>query len=92
MPNGNDSDEQFPVGTFTNNEAPPPISPESSFNSSGHELPQTSDVNSGSSLTHIVWLSHAKFLEAWYGTETIVSAAYVDTGSNGTGMASAQQP
>ena len=55
------------------------------FNSSGHELPQTTDVNSGSSLTHIAWLSRARLLGAWYGAETIISAAYIDTGSNGTG-------
>ena len=55
------------------------------FNSSGHELPQTTDVNSGSSLTHIAWISHAKLLGAWYGAETIISAAYVDTGSKDPG-------
>jgi hypothetical protein len=58
---------------------------EQAFNRSGHELPQTTDVNSGSRLTHIAWISHAKLLGAWYGAETIISAAYVDTGSNGTG-------
>ena len=55
------------------------------FNSSEHDLPQTIEVNSGSSLTHIAWITHAKLLGAWYGAETIINAAYVDTGSNRTG-------
>ena len=54
------------------------------FNSSGRELQQTTDVNSGSSLAHIAWISYAKLLGAWYGAETIISAAYVDPGSTGT--------
>jgi hypothetical protein len=50
------------------------------FDGNGQPLPQATDINSGASLTHIAWLSHAKLLGAWYGAETVFSAAYVDTG------------
>jgi hypothetical protein len=47
----------------------------------GHLLP----VNSGAALTHIAWLSYARYLGAWYGAEVVLSAAYVDTGGHGFG-------
>jgi hypothetical protein len=54
--------------------------------SSGQTLPQTTDVNSGASLTHIAWLSHTRFLGGWYGAEIVLSAAYADTGGHGIGQ------
>ena len=55
------------------------------FDGNGQPLPQVTDINSGASLTHIAWISHAKLLGAWYGAEVVFSAAYVDTGGHGTG-------
>jgi hypothetical protein len=48
-------------------------------------LPESTDVNSGAAFTHIAWLSHARYLGAWYGAEVVLSAAYVDTGGHGVG-------
>lgn len=55
------------------------------FDGNGQPLSQVTDINSGASLTHIAWISHAKLLGAWYGAEVVFSAAYVDTGGHGTG-------
>jgi hypothetical protein len=55
------------------------------LNSSGNLLPQTTDVNSGASLTHVAWLARKGPLGAWYGAEVVFSAAYVDTGEHGIG-------
>jgi hypothetical protein len=55
------------------------------LSSTGQQLPQSTDVNSGASLTHVAWLSHSQFLGAWFGTEIVLSGAYVDTGGHGIG-------
>jgi hypothetical protein len=45
------------------------------------------DVNSGSALLHIAWLApHARLFGAWYGVETVLTVAYVDTGGRGIGQ------
>jgi hypothetical protein len=54
-------------------------------NNSGQVQPERIDVNSGVALTHIAWLSHVRYLGAWYGAEVVLSAAYVDTGGHGVG-------
>jgi hypothetical protein len=51
----------------------------------GSLLPESTNINSGATLTHIAWLSHARYLGAWYGAEVVLSAAYVDTGGHGVG-------
>jgi len=45
------------------------------------------DVNSGVSLLHIAWITpRTRILGAWYGTEIVLTAAYVDTGGHGIGQ------
>jgi hypothetical protein len=57
------------------------------LDSTGQPVPGITDVNSGASLLHIAWLApHARLLGAWYGTEVVLSAAYVDTGGHGIGQ------
>lgn len=51
----------------------------------GNSLPQNTDVNSGTSLTHLAWLSGRQIMGAWYGAEVLLPLAYVDTGGHGTG-------
>ena len=58
--------------------------------STGQLLPGTTDVNSGAVLTHIAWLSHTRYLGAWYGAEVVLSGAYVDTGGHGVGHGAAR--
>jgi hypothetical protein len=49
--------------------------------------PGVTDVNSGSALLHTAWLSpHARLFGAWYGVDTVITGAYVDTGSHGIGQ------
>ena len=40
-------------------------------------------VNSTSGITHVAWLTHRKFLGAWYGVEAIGTEAYVNAGTHG---------
>jgi hypothetical protein len=46
----------------------------------GQRVPGTGQVNSVSSLTHIAWLSESRFLGAWPGVETVITAAHVNAG------------
>jgi hypothetical protein len=53
----------------------------------GRRVPGITDANSGASLLHIAWLApHARLLGAWYGTEVVLSGAYVNTGGHGIGQ------
>jgi hypothetical protein len=53
----------------------------------GQVIPQITDVNSGASLLHIAWITpHPRILGAWYGTEIVLTGAYVDTGGHGIGQ------
>jgi hypothetical protein len=56
------------------------------LSNTGQPEPGITDVNSGSALLHIAWLSHARLFGAWYGVETVLTGAYVDTGGNGIGQ------
>jgi hypothetical protein len=57
------------------------------LSNTGQVVPQVTDVNSGASLLHIAWLApHPRILGAWYGTEIVLTAAYVDTGGHGIGQ------
>jgi hypothetical protein len=57
------------------------------LSSTGQAVPQITDVNSGATLLHIAWLApRPRILGAWYGAETVLSAAYVDTGGHGIGQ------
>jgi hypothetical protein len=49
----------------------------------GQSIPAAGAVNSISGLTHIAWLGHQRVLGGWYGTEIVVAAAHVNTGSTG---------
>ena len=46
----------------------------------GQKVPDTGQVNSISSLTHIAWLSESRLLGAWYGVEIVFTAAHVNAG------------
>jgi hypothetical protein len=57
------------------------------LSNTGQVIPQITDVNSGASLLHIAWIApHPRILGAWYGTEIVLSGAYVDTGGHGVGQ------
>ena len=57
------------------------------LSNTGQPDPGITDVNTGSALLHIAWLApHARLLGAWYGVETVLSGAYVDTGGHGIGQ------
>src|SRR5271168_2071388 len=57
------------------------------LSNTGQALPGITDVNSGASLLHIAWLApHPRILGAWYGTEVVLTGAYVDTGGHGIGQ------
>ena len=57
------------------------------LSNTGQIVPGLTDVNSGSDLLHIAWLApHAHLFGAWYGVETVLSGAYVDTGGHGIGQ------
>lgn len=56
------------------------------FGNTGQPESGITDVNSGSALLHIAWLGHARLFGAWYGVETVLTGAYVDTGGNGIGQ------
>jgi len=57
------------------------------LSNTGQVVPQITNVNTGAALLHIAWLApHPRILGAWYGTETVLSAAYVDTGGHGIGQ------
>jgi hypothetical protein len=57
------------------------------LSNTGQPVPGTTDVNTGSALLHIAWLApHARLFGAWYGVETVLSGAYVDTGRHGIGQ------
>ena len=57
------------------------------LNTTGQPVPGITDVNSGVSLLHIAWVApHARLLGAWYGTEVVLTGAYVDTGGHGIGQ------
>jgi hypothetical protein len=57
------------------------------LSNTGQPVPGITDVNSGVSLLHIAWVApHPRFLGAWYGTEVVFTAAYVDTGGHGIGQ------
>ena len=53
--------------------------------SKGTPTMNQTDVDSGALLTHVAWISHKKFIGAWYGAEVVLSAAYVDTSGHGIG-------
>ncbi len=55
------------------------------LDNNGQPLPQSTDVNSATSLTHIAWLSGRQIMGAWYGAEVLLPLAYVDTGGHGVG-------
>ena len=58
-----------------------------SLNNTGQPGPGITDVNTGSALLHIAWVaSHARLFGAWYGVETVLPGAYVDTGGHGIGQ------
>src|ERR1700757_5109545 len=44
----------------------------------GHTVPETGQVNSISSLTHIAWLSRNRVVGGWYGAEIVVTAAHIN--------------
>ena len=52
--------------------------------SSGAAIPSSEAVNSISDLTHIAWISRAKLIGGWYGTEVVLTAAYVNAGNGGS--------
>src|SRR5271168_1030245 len=57
------------------------------LSNTGQPVPGITDVNSGASLLHAAWLApHLRLLGAWYGTEIVLSGAYVDTGGYGIGQ------
>lgn len=57
------------------------------LSNTGQRVPGITDVNTGSTLLHIAWLTpHVRLFGAWYGVETVLSAAYVDTGGHGIGQ------
>jgi hypothetical protein len=57
------------------------------LSNTGQVIPQITDVNSGALLLHIAWIApHPRILGAWYGTEIVLSGAYVDTGGHGVGQ------
>src|ERR1700693_4121657 len=57
------------------------------LSNTGQPVPGITDVNAGASLLHIAWIApHARLLGAWYGTEVVLSGAYVDTGGHGIGQ------
>ena len=56
------------------------------LDANGNNTGAQTDINSGSALVHLAWLSHRKILGAWYGSEVVFSAAYVDTGGHGIGQ------
>jgi len=57
------------------------------LSSTGQTVPGITDVNSGASLLHIAWIApHPRLLGAWYGTEVVLTGAYVDTGGHGIGQ------
>jgi hypothetical protein len=57
------------------------------LSNTGQVIPQITDINSGASLLHIAWITpHPRILGAWYGTEIVVTAAYVDSGGHGVGQ------
>jgi len=56
------------------------------LSSIGQPEPGITDVNSGSALLHIAWLAHARLFGGWYGVETVLTGAYVDTGGHGIGQ------
>ncbi|HTU50689.1 MAG TPA: transporter [Acidobacteriaceae bacterium] len=57
------------------------------LNNAGQVVPQITDINSGALLLHIAWLAHhPRILGAWYGTEIVLTGAYVDTGGHGVGQ------
>jgi len=57
------------------------------LSNTGQPVPGITDVNTGSALLHIAWLApHVRIFGAWYGVETVLSGAYVDTGSHGIGQ------
>jgi len=57
------------------------------LSSTGQPIPGITDVNAGASLLHVAWIApHVRLLGAWYGTEVVLSGAYVDTGGHGIGQ------
>jgi hypothetical protein len=57
------------------------------LSNTGQPEPGITDVNSGAALLHIAWLSpHVRLFGAWYGVETVLTGAYVDTGGHGIGQ------
>jgi len=57
------------------------------LSNTGQPSPGITDVNTGSALLHIAWLApHIRLFGAWYGIETVLSGAYVNTGAHGIGQ------
>jgi hypothetical protein len=57
------------------------------LSNTGQVVSQITDVNSGVSLLHIAWIApRTRIFGAWYGTEIVLTAAYVDTGGHGIGQ------
>lgn len=50
----------------------------------GASVPSAEAINSISNLTHIAWISRAKIIGGWYGSEVVVTAAHVNAGNGGT--------
>ena len=50
----------------------------------GATVPSAEGVNSISDLTHIAWISKARIIGGWYGSEVVVTAAHVDAGNGGS--------
>jgi hypothetical protein len=53
----------------------------------GQGVHDNKTVNIGASLLHIAWIApHPRLLGAWYGTEVVLTGAYVDTGGHDIGQ------
>jgi len=63
------------------------VQDDKTLSNTGQPVPGITDVNTGSALLHIAWLApHVRLFGAWYGVETVLSDAYVDTGGHGIGQ------